>query len=87
MRGNEALLGDLQHGDQQRFPIPMRGNELPPLVKGALPTKFPIPMRGNETHELVIDSVADNGFPIPMRGNEEREAECGRCHRTGFRSP
>ena len=33
----------------ERFPIPMRGNELTDVGELQEPLKFPIPMRGNET--------------------------------------
>ena len=53
---------------QIRFPIPMRGNELPDSLMDALAEiEFPIPMRGNETQVLIREALRD-GVSDPHEG-------------------
>ena len=60
----------------EKFPIPMRGNEIgPPSRQPALRPAFPIPMRGNELFCDKRRTIAYLEFPIPMRGNEAAEAQ------------
>ena len=92
MRGNEAccFAGVSASNRPASFPIPMRGNEFPPLdaVLEHEWDQFPIPMRDNERRRCVrAQDIKDHAFPIPMRGNELYRGDISCVAVPSFRSP